>query len=50
MDSPLGRALLRRGLDDELTVEVPGGSRTLTVVEIDYDIDYDAPTRPRARS
>ncbi|MGH8293966.1 MAG: transcription elongation factor GreB [Steroidobacteraceae bacterium] len=46
MDSPLGRALLRRGFDEELTVEVPGGSRTLIVVEI----DYDAPTTPRARS
>src|SRR5580704_801720 len=27
MDSPLGRALLARRLDDEVTVEVPGGSR-----------------------
>src|SRR5512146_2401617 len=36
MDSPLGRALLRRGLDDEFTVELPGGSRTLVIVEIDY--------------
>ena len=37
MDSPLGRALLRRSLDDEVTVELPGGSRTLVIVEIDYD-------------
>lgn len=36
MDSPLGRALLRRSLDDEVTVELPGGSRTLLIVEIDY--------------
>ena len=36
MDSPLGRALLRRGLDDEVTVDLPGGSRTLVIVEIDY--------------
>src|SRR5438132_13211714 len=25
MDSPLGRALLRKGLDDEVAVELPGG-------------------------
>jgi transcription elongation factor GreB len=36
MDSPLGRALLRRNLDDEITVELPGGSRTLAIVEIEY--------------
>src|ERR1700681_2151833 len=27
MDSPLGRALLRKGLDEEITVEAPGGRR-----------------------
>ncbi|MGA7538538.1 MAG: transcription elongation factor GreB [Steroidobacteraceae bacterium] len=36
MDSPLGRALLRRALDDEVTVELPGGSRTFVIVEIAY--------------
>jgi transcription elongation factor GreB len=36
MDSPLGRALLRRSLDEEITVEVPGGSRTWIIVEIEY--------------
>lgn len=46
MDSPLGRALLRRGLDEELTVELPGGSRTLVIVEI----GYDGSTSARARS
>jgi transcription elongation factor GreB len=39
MDSPLGRALLRRSLDDEVTVELPGGSRTLVIVEIEYGRD-----------
>jgi len=38
MDSPLGRALLRRSLDDAVTVELPGGSRTLIIVEIDYGL------------
>jgi len=36
MDSPLGRALLRKGLDDEVTVELPGGARKFIIVEIQY--------------
>jgi len=36
MDSPLGRALLRKGLDDEVAVELPGGLRTFVIVAIDY--------------
>ena len=36
MDSPLGRALLRRGLDDEVTVELPGGVRKFIIVRIEY--------------
>ncbi len=36
MDSPLGRALLTRRLDDEVTVEAPGGSRLLVIVGIEY--------------
>jgi transcription elongation factor GreB len=36
MDSPLGRALLRRALDDEVTVELPGGSRKFIIVAIEY--------------
>ena len=36
MDSPLGRALLRRALDDEVTVELPGGARKFVIVQIDY--------------
>ncbi len=37
MDSPLGRALLRRSLDDEVTVELPGGQRArCVIVEIEY--------------
>ncbi len=36
MDSPLGRALLRKALDDEVTVELPGGRRTFVIVSIDY--------------
>jgi transcription elongation factor GreB len=36
MDSPLGRALLRKGLDDEITVELPGGTRKFVIVTIEY--------------
>jgi transcription elongation factor GreB len=37
MDSPLGRVLLRKGIDDEVTVELPGGTRTFTIVAIAYE-------------
>src|SRR5687767_3707888 len=36
MDSALGRALLRKTLADEITIELPGGSRTYIVLEISY--------------
>jgi transcription elongation factor GreB len=36
MDSPLARALMKKGLDDEVKVEVPGGTRTYTIIEISY--------------
>jgi transcription elongation factor GreB len=38
MDSPLGRALLGRRLDDEVVVELPGGATTFGVVAIDYSL------------
>jgi len=37
MDSPLGRALLRKGLDDEVKVEVPGGAKTYVIAAIRYE-------------
>ncbi|HET9694930.1 MAG TPA: transcription elongation factor GreB [Steroidobacteraceae bacterium] len=37
MDSPLARALLGRRVDDEVTIEVPGGRKTYVVVEIRYE-------------
>jgi transcription elongation factor GreB len=36
MDSPLGRALLGKRLDDEITAELPGGTRTFVIVAIEY--------------
>jgi transcription elongation factor GreB len=36
MDSPLGRALMRRAVDDEVAVELPGGMRKFVIVEITY--------------
>jgi transcription elongation factor GreB len=37
MDAPLARALMRKALDDEVCVELPGGARTYVVVEISYE-------------
>ncbi|HEU4602968.1 MAG TPA: transcription elongation factor GreB [Steroidobacteraceae bacterium] len=36
MDSPLGRALLRKAIDEEVKVEVPGGAKEYVVVEVRY--------------
>lgn len=36
MDSPLGRSLMGKGLDDEVTVQLPGGAATVTVAAISY--------------
>lgn len=41
MDSPLARALLRKTLDDEVKVAVPGGAKTYVIVAV----RYEAPTR-----
>ncbi len=38
MDSPLGRSLLRRALDEEISVELPSGPTTLIVAAIHYGI------------
>jgi transcription elongation factor GreB len=37
MDSPLGRALLRRSLDEEVSVETPAGTRLYVIVAIEYE-------------
>jgi transcription elongation factor GreB len=37
MDSPLGRALLRRALDEEVTVETPTGRHLYVIVAIEYE-------------
>jgi transcription elongation factor GreB len=37
MDSPLGRALLRKALDDEVKVEVPGGTKTYVIAAVRYE-------------
>jgi len=37
VDSPLGRALLRRALDEEVTVETPGGRHEYLIVSIEYE-------------
>lgn len=37
MDSPLGRALMGKRLDDEVKVELPGGLKTYVVVSVRYE-------------
>jgi transcription elongation factor GreB len=37
MDAPLARALMRKALDDELKVELPGGARNFVIVDISYE-------------
>jgi transcription elongation factor GreB len=37
MDSPLGRALLGKRLDDEVKVELPGGAKTYAIVGVRYE-------------
>src|SRR5687768_16653171 len=37
MDAPLARAVMRKALDEEVRVELPGGVRTLIVVDIRYE-------------
>jgi len=36
MDSPLGRSLLGKRLDDDVSVLLPGGAATFSVVAISY--------------
>lgn len=35
--SPLGRALMRSAQDDEVVLQTPGGTETLTVLEVRYE-------------
>jgi transcription elongation factor GreB len=37
MDAPLARLLMGKRLDDEVTIEAPGGTRTYVVVAIRYE-------------
>jgi transcription elongation factor GreB len=41
MDAPLGRALLRKTIDDEVKVEVPGGTKTYYIVKVRYEAGAD---------
>ncbi len=37
MDAPLARALMRKALDEEVKVMLPGGERIYVIVEIHYE-------------
>jgi transcription elongation factor GreB len=36
MDAPLARALMRKALDEEVKVQLPGGERSFVIVKIEY--------------
>lgn len=36
LDSPMARALMKKAIDDDVTVEMPGGTRHFLVVDIQY--------------
>lgn len=38
MDSPLGKSLLGKRLDDDVSVQLPGGATTFSVVAISYEL------------
>lgn len=47
IDSPLAQSLLKRNLDDEVTVSTPSGQLMYWITKIHYtNEDYDAPTEP----
>lgn len=53
MDAPLARALMRRALDDEVDVLLPGGKRRCAIVAVSYGAKprlADGLTLTRARS
>lgn len=37
IDSPLARALLKKRMDDEFAVELPGGTQTFAVIDVAYE-------------
>jgi transcription elongation factor GreB len=39
MDSPLARALMRKTVDDEVTIDMPAGRKSYVVVEVRYNGD-----------
>jgi len=41
MDSPLARALMRKAVDDEVAVEMPGRKKSYVVTEIRYEVMSD---------
>jgi transcription elongation factor GreA len=36
INSPIARALIAKSLDDEVTVDVPGGKKTFEIVSVEY--------------
>lgn len=46
MDSPVAKSLMKKQVDDEISVQTPKGPSTLTVVAISYhNLDADSPAK-----
>ena len=39
MDSPVARALMKRSIDDEVTINTPGGIREYVIIDIRYKVE-----------
>lgn len=42
MDSPLARALMRKSVDDEVSVQLPKGIETFTIIDVHYESPDDS--------
>ena len=38
MDSPVARALMKKSIDDEVVVKLPGGDKTFCIIDIAYEL------------
>ena len=39
MDSPVARALMKKTIDDEVSIRTPGGIREYVIIDVSYQID-----------
>ena len=39
MDSPVARALMKKAIDDEVTIQTPGGIREYVIIDVSYQVE-----------